>query len=117
MKSIEQVIGDWTESAVTAARLGHEHDAKLIRAVLHDVQESSRTYLLWLNETEAQRWSGKSRRWLRAEFEQLQAIGFAELRDGRRMFRACALPRRADLDALREAGRLAGMDTATESAA
>lgn len=109
-ETLEQVLADAREDAEVLKRTGHRHDAELTEQLLDRVERSARLFLLWLNEEEAQLWSGMSLRWLRAEYSKLVALGFAEERNGRRRFRACALPRRADLDAMREAGRLAGLE-------
>ena len=109
-EQLEQVLADAYADAAALKRAGHTRDAEMITSLLDRVRRASRTYLLWLNEADARLWSGMSRRWLRTEFEKLEALGFAELREGKPWFRACALPRRADLEELREAGRLAGME-------
>ena len=113
-RTLEQVLADLQDDAKVAKRLGHVHDAELLERAVREVKGAARTYLLWLNESEAKLWSGMSLRWLRAEYPKLEAIGFAITKDGRRLFRACGLPRRADLEAMREAGRQAGLaDTTT----
>lgn len=109
-ETLEQVLADEREDAAVLARKGHAHDAELMTRILDRVEKATRVYLLWLNEDDAELWSGRSQRWLRSEYPNLEAHGLAELRNGRRYFRAVALPRRADLAAMREAGRRAGME-------
>ena len=111
-ETLEQVIADERADAAVLARNGHRHDAELLERVLARVEKAARYYLLWLHENEAESWSGRSARWLRAEFHTLAALGLAEWRQGRRYFRACALPRRAEFADARQAGRLAGLELA-----
>ena len=61
------------------------------------VTAAAEDYLTWLSEKDAAIRSGHSEDWLRGRFEALRRDGHARLAGRARQYRACAIPRRADV--------------------
>ena len=101
---IEQVLADERGQAAVLRANGHAHDAKLIERVCDRVADSLREYLTWLSEPDARLRSGRTVEWLRGRFAEWAGEGMAELRNGRRYYRAVIVPQRAHASAAYEAG-------------
>lgn len=105
MTDLGQVLADLRGEAAVLRRQGHNRQAATIEDVCDKVQDAAPDYLTWLSEDDAMLRSGRSRAYLRVRFPEYEANGMAR-RDGRRRrYRACIIPRRANLDAARAAGR------------
>lgn len=104
-RDLDTVLADWREKATVLRSTGHANDAKLILKMATEVAEATEEWRRFLSEKEARVRSGKSVEWLRGRFAQWEQEGHAEKRGRERYYRACVLPRRADLIAAREAGR------------
>lgn len=102
--SIERVIADEREQAAILRANGHQTDARIIERVCERVAESLREYLTWLSEPDARLRSGRSVEWLRGRFAEWASEGMAEVRGGRRYYRAVIVPMRAHTSAAFEAG-------------
>jgi hypothetical protein len=111
---LEQVLSDLLGEASVADRLGHPHDAKLLRRVVGLVKESSaEEYLTWLSEKEAVLRSGKRVEWLRKRFPGWERQQLARLNGRHRQYRMAALPPAVNLDAARAQGRRAVLGQAS----
>jgi hypothetical protein len=105
--TLEQVIADAREEAAILRKNGHTGQAETLLRFLDAVAASAEDYLTWLTEDEAHLRSGKSAKALRALFPALLAQGLAKQDGRRRLYRACAIPQRAHLEAARRAGERA----------
>jgi hypothetical protein len=101
---IEQVIADEREQAAILRANGHGGEARIIERVCDRVSESLREYLTWLSEPDARLRSGRTVEWLRGRFAEWASEGMAEVRGGRRYYRAVIVPMRAHASAAFEAG-------------
>lgn len=102
---LEQVLADAREHAAVLRSHGHGAQAKSIEGVCDAVADAMRPYLSVLSEKEAMMRSGWTVEPLRRRFAEWEAQGFAMLKNGKRHYRECIVPKRADRAAEREAGR------------
>ncbi len=101
------VLAELRAEAATLRLHGHAHDAALLEQTVDRVREAAGDHVTWLTEDDAMLRSGRSRGYLRARFAEWERDGHAK-RDGRRRrYRACAIARRANLAAARDAARRA----------
>lgn len=107
MPTLEQVIADAREEASILLRNGHRAQAETLERFLDAVTAAAEDYLTWLTEPDAHLRCGWSVKMLRGRFPALCAQGLARLDGRRRLYRACALPQRAHLEAARRAGERA----------
>lgn len=107
MPTLEQVMADAREEGAILRRNGHVGQADTLARFLDAVRLAAEDYLTWLTEDEAHLRSGKSAKALRALFPSLLAQGLARQDGRRRLYRACAVPQRAHLEAARRAGERA----------
>jgi hypothetical protein len=105
--SLEQVLADFREEATVLKANGHGAQADTLIRCLDAVKGGAEEYLTWLSEAEASLKSGRSKVWHRGQFANLEAQGLARWHSKRRYYRACAIPRRANQEAARMAGRRA----------
>lgn len=112
MPDLGQVLADWREQASILRRRGHPREAKHIEQLCDDVKYAAGTYLDWLTEDEAMLRSGRSRTYLRARFPEWQSEHMALAEGRRRRYRACVIPRRADVEAAKAAARVAAKEAA-----
>ncbi len=102
---LEQVLADARGEAAVLRSQGHPIQAKSIDRLADQVAECMRGYLITLSDKEAALRSGWSENRLRAAFPAWEAIGFAMVDErGRRRYRECIVPARAE----RSTARLAG---------
>lgn len=106
MADLSVVLADAREAADLLRKHGHPEQAESLTKLADEVSAAARDYLWWLSESEALLRSGRSLRWLRANYRQWEATGNAR-RDtrGERQYRALVVPQRAHASAAREAGR------------
>jgi hypothetical protein len=102
--SVEQVLADERGQAAVLRANGHGLEARIIERVCDSVSESLREYLTWLSEPDARLRSGRTVEWLRGRFAEWASEGMAEVRGGRRYYRAVIIPLRAHTSAAVEAG-------------
>lgn len=102
--TIEQVLADERGQAAVLRANGHASEARIIERVCDSVSESLREYLTWLSEPDARLRSGRTVEWLRGRFAEWASEGMAEVRSGRRYYRAVIVPLRAHASAAFEAG-------------
>jgi hypothetical protein len=104
-RSLEQALADWRGDAAVLRRQGHIAQADLIDRLCSDVLQAAEDYLTWVSEDDAMIRTGHSKAWLRSRFPGWVEQGIAKQEGPRRLYRLLALPRRANLDAAREAAR------------
>lgn len=107
MSDLSEIVSVWREQASVLRARGHTREARTIDALLDEVSRSARAYLNWLSEQEAMLRSGRSVGYFRARFAEWAQEGNARQDGRRRLYRECIVPRRADLDAAREAAKQA----------
>lgn len=104
-ETLEQVIADARGQAAVLRSHGHSTQAKSIEQLADDVSACMRAYLTMLSDSEAMLRSGWSLGRLRGKFAEWERAGFAVLDPrGKRRYRECIVPTRAD----RSSARLAG---------
>lgn len=105
-RELETVIADWRSDAATLRRHGDARQADLLERCADEAAAAAEDWLLWLSEGEAALRAGRSVAWIRGRFEQLRREGHAR-QTGRatRIYRACAIPRRANTITAAERGR------------
>jgi hypothetical protein len=104
-KSLEQVLADAREELPILARRNATWSVKDIGEFIDAVALAAEEWLTWLSETDAAIRSGYSETTLRGRFEQLRRDGHARLNGKHRQYRACAVPRRANVVAAAARGR------------
>jgi hypothetical protein len=109
--SLEAVLNEWEHDAETLARCGQIAQADQLRARAKQVREATEEWLDTLTEGEAALFSGQSTRWLAARFESYARRGLAFRRGRTRVYRRCALPRRAETVAAYVAGQVAAQQS------
>lgn len=106
MDDLAQVLADERGQAATLRAKGFAREADIADGILDRVKAAAEDYLTWLGEGDAELWSGLRPRTLRRRFRELLDARNARYNDrGQREYRAAALPRRANLAAVREAAR------------
>lgn len=104
--TLEEVLAEWRSDAAVLRRHGHTNDAEQIEKLCAQVENAATDYLRFLGETDAQLRTGRSEKWLRAQFPKWERQGHARKHAGRRFYRALVLPIRDDLVLARDAGRV-----------
>lgn len=105
MKDLSDVVADWRGQAAVLRARGHGREANHIEELCTEVAASAVPFLNFLSEDEAVLRSGRSRTYFRVRFAEWQSEDLARLDGRRRRYRQCIVPRRANLDAARAAGR------------
>lgn len=103
--TIEDLLATYRADAEVLARLGQSAASEGRLQVVHEVTVALGDYLRWLSESEAALWTGHSERWVRGQFEIMEASGNARRQGRHRRYRAAALPRSLDFVGLREQAR------------
>jgi len=101
---LAEVLANARGEAAVLRRAGNEGQADYIERLCDAVKDAAEDYMRWLEEPDALLKSGWSERTLRRRFTELLECGLARWNDGRRQFRACGIPQRADTDAQRRRG-------------
>jgi hypothetical protein len=111
--TLEQVLADAREEANVLRVHSHRAQAESIDKVCAAVATMMADYLTWLNEADAELYTGLKTPALRARFASLQQRGLAKWDHERRqrMYRRVALEHRGNNEAAREAGRRAAQST------
>jgi hypothetical protein len=105
-ESLEHVLADERAAAVVLRDRGFGQQADMIEGVVDRVEAAASLFLTWLGESDAKLWTGWSDRTIRRRFRELYDSGNARVAtNGAKQFRAASLPRRADVEGAREAGR------------
>jgi len=105
MKELETILADAFAEARTLEGNRASFSVERVREILKDVEEATEEWTTWLSETDASIRSGYSEDTLRGKFELLKRDGHARLAGRNRQYRACALPRRANVVAASARGR------------
>lgn len=109
MKPLEQVLADAREEAQVLRGNRAAFAVERVEQLLEDVAESAEEFITWLSEADAALRAGRSESWMRAQFPAMQRDGNARLQVKARQYRMCAVPRRANVNAVaaraREAAR------------
>lgn len=108
--ALRQVLADARGEAAVLRRRGQGAMADALEDLAAAVQRAAEPFLVELSETDARLFSGMSRDWLRRQFPALAERGLARLHAGERYYLECALPKRTDRVAAREAGRQAARE-------
>lgn len=103
--TLEQVLADVRGEAQVLRKHGDARTADVIDQVIDRVRAAAEDYITWLEESDAELRSGHVTRWLRSRFPEWEALGHARREHGRRQYRQCVVPLRANRSAAREAGR------------
>ncbi len=112
-RDLQQVITDMLGDAAVLHRRGQTALAQQLEVCARDVQAAAEEWLTMLTESEAALFSGETVRWLQSRFPALERRGMAR-RDGKtRLYRMCALPRRAETARAYENGRAAARKAAS----
>jgi hypothetical protein len=107
-RDLETVLADVKAEADTLDRNDATFSVDRVRQFVKDVTKAADEWLTWLSEGDATIRAGKSVDWIRARYEQLRREGHARTIGGRRQYRACFIPRRANIDAAAARGREKG---------
>lgn len=114
-RDLHQVITDWRGDASVLRRHGQHALAEQLDKCADEVFAAAEEWLTFVPEGDAALYSGETVRWLQRRFTAWERRGMAR-KDGRiRMYRLCALPRRAETHAAYEAGRRAARGGAAEA--
>jgi hypothetical protein len=105
MLNLEQVLADARGDAAVLRRAGNAGQAEYIEQLCDRVADATEEYRRFVSEADACLRSSKTSAWFRSQFPRWQADGNAELRGRTRYYRLLIVPKRADLDAARSAGR------------
>lgn len=104
-ETLEQVIADARGEIPVLARRNASWSPKDIVEFLERVELAAEEWLTWLSEGDAAARCGYSETWLRGRFEMLRRDGHARLNGRARQYRACAIPRRANIVSAAAKGR------------
>lgn len=111
---LQQVITDARGEAAVLRRNGHPEQAASIEELCDRVQTAAEDFLRKINIHDARLKSGMSLRTLRRRFSELVDCGLAEYGpNGDMLFRAIAIPPRAQATVQRERGRHAARSRKT----
>lgn len=102
---LTQVLADARGEAAVLRRRGHVHEADAIEELCTKVQKAAEDFLTFVAETDARLATGRSVDYLRSHFAEWERQGHAFKRGRIRYYRLLVLPRRADVQAARAAGR------------
>lgn len=111
-RDLQQVITDWRGDAAVLRRHGQHALAEQLETCARTVQDSAEEWLTMLTESEAALFSGETVRWLQSRFAAFERRGMAVKQGKTRLYRQCALPRRAETARAYEAGREAARKVA-----
>ena len=103
-RPLEQVLADWRERIAATPR-GAMLPTDTVEQVLREVADAAEDFLTFISEREAELRSGHRAPWWRARYALLAEQGHAMRRGRTRYYRRCVVPRRADLEGARAAGR------------
>ncbi len=105
-ETLEQILADARGAAQMLRFTGNTGQAEYLEGLCTRVAAATEEWLTWLSETDAAVRSGRTEDWLRGRFEALRRDGHARLVGRRiRQYRACAIPRRANVVAAANRGR------------
>ncbi len=102
---LETVLADARGEAAVLKGNRAAFSVDRIERLLSDVQSAAEDWLTWLSEKDAAVRCGFSVDWLRGRFEALRRDGHARLAGRARQYRACAIPRRANVVTAAARGR------------
>lgn len=115
MKDLDTIIADAFAESRTLEGNRAAFSVDRVREILGDVREATEEWTTWLSETDAAIRSGYTEATLRGKFENLRRDGHARLVGKNRQYRACAVPRRANVVAAAARGREAARAMAKAS--
>jgi hypothetical protein len=104
---LSEVLARWQEDARTLRRIGgSEAVAAVLENCAGDVARSAEEWLSWLSESDAIMRSGHAASWLRARREEWKRAGHCrQVGRGKYTYRACCIPRRANVTDAAARGR------------
>lgn len=104
-RDLETVLADAREEAGVLERNGAAFSVDRVRGLLASVQDAAEEWLTWLSEGDAAIRAGRSETWVRGRFEAMRRDGHARMNGRNRQYRACAIPRRANVVTAAARGR------------
>lgn len=107
MSDLAQVIADARGEAAVLRANRASFSPDRVEEILTAVAGASEEWLTWLSEGDAAIRSGRSEAWLRARHPALERDNMARVSGRSRQYRACAVPRRADVITAAAKGRAA----------
>lgn len=110
-ETLEQVLADARGEIPLLRKRRLSWDPDAIAEFVDRVAAASEEWLMWLSESDAAIRCGFSESWLRARFETWRRDGHARMVGRNRQYRACAIPRRADIVSAANRGREAARGT------
>ena len=102
---LETALADIRSEANTLDRNKATFSVDRVRLFADTIERAAEEFLTWLSEGDAAMRAGKSEDTIRARYEVLARDGHARTRNGKRQYRACAIPRRAHVDVAAARGR------------
>lgn len=113
---LEDVLADWAQKITILRSANALITPDTLDAFRREVAKAAEPHVRRLNETDAHLYSGKSVRWLRDHFAELEAQGNAGRTHGVRWYRMGALPIRVNVQAaIDDARRTADTEARTDS--
>jgi hypothetical protein len=111
MKLLESVLSEYRADAQVLRRYGDTRVADAIDRVCKDVAVAAEDFMRFISEADAMMRSGRGVDFLRARFPAWERDGNARYERRQRYYRQVVVEHRLDLEAAREAGRIAGSVT------
>lgn len=109
-RDVETVLADMRDEAETLRRARTTVAPDRLLDWADAIRGAIEDWVVFLDEKTAALRAGRSDDWVRARFEFLKREGHAKLVNGRRYYRACFIPRRANVDSAAERGRQAARE-------
>jgi hypothetical protein len=104
-RELVDVIADAREEAAILRRNGAAFSVDRVEAMLAAVADAAEEWTLFLSEGDAVVRCGYSAAWLRARFPEWERAGHARTAGRARQYRACIIPRRANVVLAASRGR------------
>lgn len=109
-ETLEQVLADMREEVQSLRRARAQMPLDRVGEWTDAIQNAAEEWLTWLSESDAAIRCGFSEGWLRARFEMWKRDGHARMKGRARQYRACVVPRRADVAEASNRGRAAARE-------
>lgn len=102
---LETALADMRAESDTLARAHAAPAPERLREWADLVERAAEDWLTFISEGNAAIRAGRTEETIRAKYAALEREGHARTRNGRREYRACMIPRRANIDVAAERGR------------
>lgn len=114
MTDLMTVLADAREELSTLRRNKAPMPVERVDEILDAITAAAEPYLLWLSEGDAATRAGRSVDWIKGKYRQLEREGHARTVNGKRQYRALAIPQRAHVDLAAARGRQAARQSREE---